>query len=229
MIALRTIGGLAALATIVMTPEIAGAQGRPAGEGTRRGSVEISGGAIAVNGTDLPNFAATLTRNPPTGSAPLQLFNADAAVARALGGQARLGFYVTPAISIEGGVQYARPQIRVRLTADFEDAADTTVTETVSSYLFTGSVLYHLAGGRRLRPFIMGGAGHVRDLHAAGELVETGNEFHAGGGIKSWFGKGPSKLGIRAEVVVSIRDGGIGTDEGRRTVPTAGLSLAYLF
>ena len=194
-----------------------------------KGSVEVSGGGVFEGGKDLSDQDATLTRNPPTGTGPLELFRADASVEPAFGGQFRIGFYLSPAVAIEGGVQYSRPKLEVSLSNDFEDAPDVVASESVSSYLFTGSLLYHFGSGPGLKPFVLGGAGQVRDLHAGDELIETGIEYHAGGGIKSWFGTGRRKLGIRVEALVSIRDGGIGTDDDRRTVPTASFSLAYLF
>jgi hypothetical protein len=157
------------------------------------------------------------------------LFQADTSLEPVFGGQFRIGYYLSPAVAIEGGVQYARPRLEVSLSDDFEDAPAVVASESVTSYLFTGSLLYHLGSRSAVKPFLLGGAGQVRDLHAGDELVETGIEYHAGGGIKSWFGRGPRRFGIRIEALVSIRDGGVGTDDGRRTVPTAAFSLAYLF
>jgi Outer membrane protein beta-barrel domain len=194
----------------------------------RKGSVEVSGGGVFQGGTDLTNQTATLTRNPSTGSEPLELFRADTTVATGYGIQGRIGYYFTRTISIEGGVQLARPDLRVRLSGDFEGAVPTVATESINSYLFTGSVLYHMGRGK-LRPFLIGGAGHVRDLHDGDELIETGLEYHAGGGIKWWFGSGRQRVGFRAEGLFSMRDGGVGGEEDLRTVPTATVSLAYVF
>ena len=195
----------------------------------RRGSVEVSGGGVYQGGKDLSNQAATLTRNPTTGADPLELFTADASLEPVFGGQFRIGYYLSRAMAIEGGVQYSRPRLEVSLSNDFESAPATVASESVTSYLFTGSLLYHFGSGSKLKPFVLGGAGQVRDLYAGDELIETGVEYHAGGGIKSWFGSGRRKFGIRIDALVSIRDGGVGAEEDRRTVPTAAFSLAYLF
>jgi hypothetical protein len=201
--------------------------GRPA---PRAGSVEVSGGLLAAGGKDLPDVSATLTRNPGTGSGPFELFRSDATLTAALGGQARVGYYFSPKIALEGGVQYVRPKVEVRLTDDSELAEDTTASETVTSYLFTGSVLYHFGGNSsRFRPFLAGGGGHVRDVHDGNGVVDTGMEFHGGAGFKSWFGSGRSKMGIRADITASVRGGGVGAEESRRIVPTASFSLAYVF
>lgn len=194
------------------------------------GSVEVSGGILAAGGKDLPDVSATLTRNPGTGSGAFELFRSDSTLTAALGGQARVGYYFSPKIALEGGVQYARPKVEVRLTDDSELAADTTASETVTSYLFTGSLVYHFGRSTsRVRPFLAGGGGHVRDVHAGNGVVDTGMEFHGGAGFKSWFGSGRSKMGIRADITVSVRGGGVGAEESERIVPTAAFSLAYVF
>jgi hypothetical protein len=194
----------------------------------RKGSVEISGGGAVAGGTDLGEVSATLTRNPTTGSGPLELFQADTTIAPGIGGQVRAGFYLTSRLALEGGLQYTRPEMRVRFSSDFESAPSETATATITSYLFTGSLAYHFGQGR-VRPFILAGGGHIRDAHNGNEVVETGNEFHAGAGLKTWFGRSRSKFGVRLDVTASMRDGGIGTEDGRRLVPTAAFSLAYLF
>ena len=193
--------------------------------------MEVSGGGVLAAGKDLPDVAATLTRNPGTGSGPLELFQSDATLTSAIGGQARAGVYLSPAIVVEGGFQYARPKVEVRLSGDFEDAATTTASETVSSYLFTGSMLYHFGRAQSgFRPFIAGGGGHIRDVHEGSNVVDTGYEFHAGGGFKWWLSKGrSSRFGIRGDIVASVREGGVATEEGRRVAPTASISLTYLF
>lgn len=197
----------------------------------RAGSVEVAGGVGAASGEDLPDVAATLTRNPSTGTGGFDLFQSDPSLTTAFGVQARIGVYVSSRIAIEGGVQYSRPKIEVRLSGDFEDAETTTASEDVTSYLFTGSVLYHFGKATgQLRPFVAAGGGHVRDVHDGNGVVDTGAEFHAGGGFKWWLTKGRgSKIGLRADILASIRNGGIGTEDGRRVVPTAAFSLAYLF
>ena len=194
-----------------------------------KGSFEISGGGNYQGGHDLGTQTATETRNPTTGTGPLELFSADSEISKGFGLQATVGYYLTSAWSVEGSVQIARPKLDVRLSNDFESAPDIVASESITSYLFTGSVLYHFGSGKGLKPFVIGGAGHVRDLHGGNEVVESGVEYHGGGGVKSWFGSGRRKFGVRAEFLVSVRDGGAGTDDGRRTVPTAGVSLAYLF
>ena len=197
----------------------------------QQGSVEISGGGVFVGGKALPDVAAALTRNPGTGTGPLELFQSEGTLTSAFGAQVRVGAYVSPRIIVEGGVQYARPKVEVRLSGDFEEAETTTASETITSYLFTGSVLYHFGRPQSgFRPFVVGGGGHVRDVHEGNSVVDTGAEFHAGGGFKWWVTSGRrNRLGLRGDVTASVRGGGVGAEDDRRVVPSAAISLAYLF
>jgi hypothetical protein len=118
----------------------------------------------------------------------------------------------------------------VSASGDAENAPDTTIEETLSQYVFDGSVVWNFGGaGRRLVPFVYGGAGYLRELHQEDALVEEGVEYHAGGGVKWWLGEGGRRFGLRGDVGVSIRDGGFDFGEGLRTVPVVGVSLIYTF
>ena len=197
----------------------------------RRGSWEISGGGLWSQGYDLGDTPATLTRNPGTGSGPFELFASETRVEPAPAGHGRLAIYLAPRVSIEGGVQYSRPRLSTSLSSDAEGAAPITVSETVTRYVFTGSVVFHFNsfGNGRGVPFVFGGGGYVRELHEGAELVETGQEIHLGAGIKYWFGARRRRAGLRGDVGLSLRDRGIDFSEQRRTLPTAGVSFVYLF
>jgi hypothetical protein len=197
------------------------------------GSWEIGGGALWSKGYDLGTRCAEETRNPGTGTGPFCLFQVSSEVGSATGGVARVGFYVSRAFAIEGSGQYLRPVVSSRLTGDAEQAAETTATETLTRIVVDGSLVFHLhrlafAGGRVV-PFVAGGAGYLRELHQGNELIETGTEYHGGAGVKFWFGQGARRFGVRADIGASIRDGGFDFSDDRRTLPTAGISLAYLF
>ena len=83
------------------------------------------------------------------------------------------------------------------------------------------------AGGSAV-PFVYGGAGYLRELHEENALVEEGVEYHAGGGLKWWFGQS-GRFGIRGEGGISIRDGGFDFKDGQRMVPVVGASVIYSF
>ena len=136
-------------------------------------------------------------------------------------------------MSLEGGVQLARPVLSTKLSDDFESAPDVSATETLTRIIFNGSVVLHMTGlsfadGRGV-PFVLGGGGYIRELHEKNEVVEAGHEYHAGAGLHVWLGQGKHRLGVRGDFGVSWRRGGADAADVQRTVPTAGASLAYLF
>jgi hypothetical protein len=224
----------------VLCASSASAQSRPRGRAARAqrpapraGSWEISGGIVWAGGFDLGTTSAELTRNPTTGTGSFDLFSADSKLASGVGVQGRLSGYLSANLAIEAGARLTRPVLRSHVSADVETSTATDVEETLSQYVIDGSVVWHLSGARFNRgrgvPFVSAGAGYIRDLHEENQVIETGTEYHATAGLKLWFSDRPRRLGLRAEAGVSIRDGGIDFREGRRTVPIANASLAYLF
>lgn len=197
--------------------------------GPRAGAWEISGGGVWVAGQDLDEMPATLTPNPGTGSSTFDLFRSEPTLKPVIGAQVLAGYYITRAFAIEGGMQYSRPTLSVRLEDDFEGAPSLTATTDITQYLFTGSAVYHFGSSPSVVPFVAAGAGHLRDVHNGNELIETGVEYHGKFGVKWWTGSGRGRIGLRAEGGVSLRTGGFNFDEDRRVVPIAGVSLAYLF
>lgn len=197
------------------------------------GSLEVSGGVVWSGGYNLGTRAAELTRNIGAGSGAFDLFTTTSKVTPAPGVQGRFGIYLSRAIAVEVGVAYLRPKFSTRLADDAEGAPDLTATETMSRYAVDGSLVMHLTGlafaGGKGMPFVSGGGGYLRELHDGNALIETGSEYHAGAGLKLWFGPGAHRVGVRAVVGLATRKGGFDFKESRRSLPTAGVSLAYLF
>ena len=218
-----------AIALGAASPAVAQSGGQAAAP--RPGRWELTGGVVLVGGYDLGERAAELT--PNTGSSSFDQFTTDNKVKPVVGLQARIGFVVTPTLTVEGGLRFARPVYEVRISGDVENAPNTTAEETLSQYLFDGSVVWHITragfGNGQGVPFLFGGAGYLRELHEDDALVEEGLEYHAGGGIKWWFGQGRRRVGVRGEAGISIRDGGFDFKDGQRIVPTAGGFLIYSF
>jgi hypothetical protein len=193
--------------------------------------VEVSGGAVFVGGFDQGDHDAELTANTGTTGAPFTFFRTKSTLKPALGVQGRVGFSITRAFAIEGGVHLTWPVFQIRATGDIENAADVSAEETLSHYVFDASAVWHFgdSGHRRTVPFVYGGAGYFRELHDGATLIEDGVEYHAGGGVKWWLGSAPGRVGIRAEAGLSIRDGGLDPEGDRHLVPVAGGSLIWRF
>jgi hypothetical protein len=220
------VGGVAVF--LVSFGVAAPAMAQPvAAAGPRPGRLELSGGGVFVGGYGLGERKAELT--PNSGSSSFEEFTTGNRVRQAFGVQARIGFAVTPAIVLEGGVRFTRPVYEVSVSGDVENAVDTTIEETLSQYVFDGSLVWQFSRGGRAVPFVFGGAGYLRELHEEDALVEEGVEYHAGGGFKWWFGQGGRRFGVRGEVGISIRDGGFDFKDSQRVVPVVGGSLVYTF
>jgi hypothetical protein len=198
------------------------------------GTLEITGGGVWSGGFDLGSVSAEETRNTGTGTGPFVLFAVSSRMNSAPAAQGRLGVYLAKAASIEAGVLFARPKASSRLTGDAEGAPDITATETLTRLVVDGSLVLHLNGlsfaaGKGV-PFVLGGGGYIRELHEKNEAIETGREYHAGAGLHFWLGNGGKhRAGLRTDVGVSMRTGGADIANTRRTVPTVGVSFAYLF
>jgi hypothetical protein len=226
---LRTAAIAAALAFATAPPAFAQIYlGR---ETPRAGTIEVGGGGAWGGGFDLPAGDAELSR--AVDATGLTLFSVDGKVNGFPGAHARLGIYLSRSISIEGGFRFTKPKLSYELSGDYESAEDEVATETLSQYVFDGSVLFHFtnaafAGGRGV-PFVSAGGGYVRELHEGNELVETGDEIHVTAGIKYWFGGRQRRFGLRGEFGVSSRHGGFDRGDERRTLPIASGGLSVLF
>lgn len=230
---IRLLGTLSIVAGSAVTPRSAMAQIYIGRDIPHRGNIEVSGGAAWHGAYDLGSAAAEETRNTGTGSGPFVLFDTSSRTDPSVGLQGRLGVYATSSLSVEGGVLVAWPRISTRLTGDAESAPDLTATEKLTRVIVDGSVLFHFTGasfgGGRGVPFILGGAGYLRDAHEKNEVIETGHEFHVGGGLHYWFGQGKHRFGVRADGGISWRQGGADSADTTRTVPMAAGAIAYLF
>jgi hypothetical protein len=214
-------------------PAIASAQFYVRRDLPRAGSTEIGAGVVWSGGFDLGSVSAEETRNSATDNSPFVLFTTESRTQAVTGAQGRLGVYLAKAFSVEAGVEYGRPTIATRVGSDAELAEDVTATERLTRIVVDGSAVFHLTGasfaGGTGVPFLRGGIGYVRELHEKNEVIETGSELHAGGGVKVWFGRGKSRTGLRGDGGISFRSGGADIPKKRRAVPTAGVSIVYLF
>jgi hypothetical protein len=220
--------GLAAAIVGLCAPAIASAQ-YVNRDVPRAGSIELGVSAAGIGGRDAGSAIATETSNPAVIENPLTLFRADSRVKPAIGVEGQIGVYVSHAFELEGSVSFSRPVLSVRLTGDLEGAPDTTAEETLTQYVIGGSALYHFGRGR-LRPFVFGGAGYLRQLDEGAAEVQNGTELHAGGGIKYLFGAGRHRSGLRLDARVSSRDRSAGLDPSKRaTLPVVTAGVLVIF
>jgi len=197
------------------------------------GSVEIVGAFVTSGGYDAGTSQALETSNPQVKSTPLTLFSGEGRLRPASGVEARLGVYLSPQFSVEGGLQFTKPMLRISLSNDFEQAPDTDAEEQITQYVLDGTLLYHFArfSNGHASLFLAGGGGYLRQLDDGNESLTTGSQFHGGGGMHYWFGSADQRLGLRVEGRLAVRNGSVDLDttDNHHLVPTFSVGLGYLF
>jgi len=193
--------------------------------------VVLEGGAVWAGGYSVGDVNAQLRTNA-TGTAPppYTLFAASSGITSAPSVTARVGFAVTPHLAVEAGGSFGRPRLAVDISRDVEVAGQRLEGERLQQYVIDGALVWQLPVrlGPRARPFVIGGAGYLRQLHEDRTLVETGQVFYAGLGARYWIRGGTGlarSVGLRADLRGNLRRGGIDFENKARVFPTLAVSL----
>lgn len=201
---------------------------------SRPGHVTIAGGLIWAGGYPIGDSVAALRSNA-TGATPppFTLFRADTSVDAATGAEVRAGVAVTPSFTIEGGFTMSRPSLTVMLSDDAEALPTTLDAERLSQLTIDAGVVWQLPRpvlGGKLRPFVSGGGGYLRQLYDERTLVETGRIVYAGGGARYWLRGGDGSrraVGLRGDVRAMWRTDGVNFEDKTRVGPTVSLMLFW--
>ncbi|MDH4063909.1 MAG: hypothetical protein OEW19_05880, partial [Acidobacteriota bacterium] len=195
--------------------------------------ITLSGGATFTGGYDIGDATALLRGNAVGPSAPpFTLFRSETSVDAAAAGDVRVGYAFARSLSVEASFGYSRPGLTTRLSQDAEAPGVTLDAERLAQYVIDVGVLWQLprpviAG--RMRPFVIGGAGYLRQLYSERSLVETGRVYFAGGGLRYWLRGGDGtrrSLGVRGDLRAQWRAGGVEFAGRVRIVPIAAI---YVF
>jgi hypothetical protein len=196
---------------------------------------EASLGALWLGGAEVGSGDAELRQNAiPT--TDFTLFSTDTQIQAAPGFDGRVAFWVTRSLAIEGGVVRTVPELRTRISDDAEDAADLMVAEDVDQYFIdVGAVLLldRFSIGARTVPFVSGGAGYLRQLHEGRTLVETGQVYQLGGGIRHWLRMSDRGFlraaGLRLDARLYMLVNGLAFEDGGRPHGAVSGSLFLTF
>ena len=219
----------------------AAAQGSSSGQASARGPAtqgryEAAVGVEWLAPSSLGTRAASLTTSA---GAPLTLFNTSTRMTAAAGLEARLAYHLRRQIDVEAFGAFAKPSLDTTISNDFEGAAGTNATDTLKQYVIGGSVVFYLPDRfdrGSLRPFVIGSAAYVRQLHNADTLAVNGQQYEAGVGVKyplrvrrdSKTGR-LRTFGIRAEARVRARIRGVEFDDRLHFGPALTASAFYRF
>ena len=217
---------IAVFALMAVDPAAASAQARRApARPPRQPRVELGIGAGVAGGLTLGERDATLLSNNATGS-PFLLFSSDTRLASSGFVEGRIGYRVSPRLTVEGLLTFARPELKASLSGDTESATAVEATETLTEYVITGGALWRFsANSRRLTPFVSGGGGVVRHVHEGDVLIETAVDGYVGGGVIYPLGGRRAttpRAGLRVDGRVHMLSGGLA--EGAGISPRVALS-----
>jgi hypothetical protein len=193
--------------------------------------IVLDGGVVWSGGYAVGEINAQLRGNAPGSTPPpYTLFSASSEIGSAASVSARVGFTVTPQLVIEGGGSFGMPRLATAITADVEAGPSDIAGEQLKQYLFDAAVVWHLPLrlGARVRPYLIGGGGYLRQLHEEQTLGENGQVYFAGAGARYWIrgGTGVARsLGVRTDLRVNVRRGGIDFEDKVRVFPTLAVHM----
>ena len=201
-----------------------------------QGRYEAAVGVQWLAPSTLGTRAANLTTSA---GAPLSLFNTSTRMDAVAGLEARLAYHVHRQFDVEAFGGFAKPALSTAVSNDFEGAAGTTATDTLKQYVIGGGVVWYLPERFHrsgLRPFVIGNAAYVRQLHDADTLAVNGQQYEAGGGVKFPLRVNRAKrsgqlrtFGVRADARIRARIRGVAFDDGLHFAPLLTASAFYRF
>jgi hypothetical protein len=216
---------------LVLLPSGVHAQTSSSSPSLRDGRFTVSGGMAWSGGYEIGDSRAELRSNAGGSTAPpFTLFHAVSSIDAVAGAEVRVGYALTPALAIEVAASYARPSITTVVNADAEADDATIDAEQLRQLVIDIGATWHVpidAIGR-LRPFVTGGGGYLRQLYDERTLVETGQIYYAGGGARVWLRGGDGQrrsVGLRGDVRATWRREGVEFDGRTRVLPVITLLL----
>lgn len=195
------------------------------------GRFEVGVGVTWTGGTSVG--AADATETAPSGR--LTLFSTSTKMSAAAGVDARVGVRLTSRFAVEASSSYSRPTLRTAISGDLENGAPITATDALRQITVDGAVVMNLIGAQgvgRLTPFVVAGAGYVRQLHEGDALAVDGERYFAGGGITLLLMSRPHGLkgaGVRADARALLQRNGAAFDGRLHASPTVTASIFARF
>ena len=196
--------------------------------------VTVTGG-VTWSGSYPVGTRSALLRSSVVGPSPppFTLFSAASTVKSIAGVEGRVGFTLARNLAVEVGGAFARPRISVAISADPERASQTLEGEALEQFIIDAGAVWQLpARFGRARPFVTGGAGYLRQLHQDRTMVETGQVYYAGGGLRYWLRGGSGtggSVGLRADARAVWKKDGIDFENRARTFPTVSAFVFFEF
>jgi hypothetical protein len=184
-------------------------------------------GALIVGSADAGS--STITYLAPDGTAIPQ-FSIEKTAARAFGVSGHVQVRLTPRVALEVTGEWARPELRTRLTGDAE-ADEATATQSIHRFVLGGGVVADVKQLGKWHTFARGSFGWLRELSDDQTLYQDGWVAQMGGGARyQWTAKNGHfrPYGIRTDIWLDVRHGGVAfSDKARLWAPA--FSAAVIF
>lgn len=233
---IATAAGVAAFALAAAPLNAQSTPPRAEAERPRAPRFEVQVGGAWSTGLGLGDQQALLTQNgvPAGGDSPLFSTTTELGGAPAFDGRA--GFVVHPEWRVVAGFSYGQPELRTTISGDTEQPAPAVAVDRFDEYIVDGSVVWsprrwRFGGGRGV-PFVLGGAGYLRQLLSERTVIETGLTYHVGGGAAWGMGRpspaGP-RWGVNTEARLTWRVGGVDVEDEVRMAPRFGAGVFVRF
>ena len=222
---------------VLVVAALSGVHTRDAGaqsvDGRLPGRFELAVGPLWLGRT---SFGTSDAFETAADGGRFRLFSTSNELKSASGLEARVGVRVTRALQAEAVAAYGVPVLTVRTSGDVENGAAVSATESITQLTVQGALVAHLTAwhaGRGGVPFVTAGAGYLRQLHQSHTLVETGETYHLGGGVKYLFlSRAAARfkgVGVRAEVRAVAGTKGIAIDHRAHISPALAASIFVRF
>ena len=198
-----------------------------------RAGVEVAIGALWIGHQALGSNDANETT--PGGSS-LRIFSTSSDLASVAGFEGRIAVRLIQSLEAEVEASYGTPQLNVTISNDIENAPPVTAIETVEQFTVGAGVVWSVplrSLSPRLVPFVTGGGGYLRQMHAERTLLETGQDYQVGGGVKFLLWSRPggfvNAIGARVDARAVVRMKGVAFDDGGHAAPAVGASAFVRF
>ncbi|HYM23092.1 MAG TPA: outer membrane beta-barrel protein [Vicinamibacterales bacterium] len=203
-------------------------------EAAEQGRFEIGIGPLWMGSA---SFGARPADETNAAGQAVPLFVTATTLDAATGVEGRFGLRLTERFDVEATGSYAGPHLVAKVTSDSEAGLGPfTSDEWVQQFTVGAALVWKLPPLRRRprwMPFVAGGAQYVRQVHEGGTLLESGQLYEAGAGIKyelgSRSGARLKAIGVRGEGRAVVRAAGVNVDGRAHLSPALAASLYVRF
>lgn len=185
-------------------------------------------GAAMVGGGKAGSVDAVYTS--PTGNT-VPLFSTSQSWGPGAGAIVHLQIRLKSRLALELSGDFTRPEARASITGDFEAADNVTAIQRVSQFRTNAGLVLSFQQRGKWTPFVRGTIGWLRHLSNDQTLYQDGVTADLGGGVLyTWRQKSGhfKPYGIRADVFVNARNGGLELGPKSRIIAPGG-ALSFIF